>query len=246
VSPRTPLLRPDRYFDERGVSIARCLAVLALVTTAMTAGVYGLGWVLTERIDGTVTVDNPERPPDAVCDSAAASPETASDVGGEMESRCDEPKEVERDIDELLWKGVSDAAGQVMLGFPLLWLFVGLLLHAGSWLAGGDGSAANSWAVAAWGLAPGVAGLAAGLLVLSLTVEPTTVSAATEPTALRRHVVDSLGALEAVGTVTGVVTTLWGAVVWRFGLQEGRDVHGTAASAVAGGAALFLLLFGAV
>jgi len=42
------------------------------------------------------------------------------------------------------------------------------------------------------------------------------------------------------------VTTLWGAVVWRFGLQEGRGVHGTAASAVAGGAALFLLLFGAV
>ncbi|NHN46635.1 YIP1 family protein [Halostella sp. JP-L12] len=237
MSPRTPLLRPGRYFDERGVSLARGLAVVALVTAAMVAGVYGMGLIFTERIDGAVTVDNPERPPDAFCEGSAGSEQLASS--------CDEPKEVKRDIDEFLWKAVGKSASGLVLGLPIVWLFVGGLLHAGSWLAGGEGSARNSWAVAAWGLAPGVAGFAVGLVVLALTFDPVTVSSSAEPAALRREVIDSLGALEVAGTVTGVATTLWGAVIWRVGLQEGRNVGGTAASAVAGAAALLVWLFGA-
>lgn len=237
MSPRTPLLRPDRYFDERGVSLARGLAVVALVTAATVAGVYGIGWIFTERIDGTVAVDNPGRPPDAFCDNSAASEQ--------MTSGCDQPKEVERDVDDLLWKAVNSTAGEALLGLPFVWLFAGLVLHAGSSLAGGEGPAGNSWAVAAWGFVPGIAGIAAGLLVLSLTFEPMTVTPSTEPAALRRHVVGTLGALEAFGTVAGVVTTLWGAVVWRFGLKEGRNLDGAAATAVAGVAALLLLLLGA-
>ncbi|WP_161972929.1 Yip1 family protein [Halostella pelagica] len=237
MSPRTPLLRPDRYFDGRQISLARGIAVVLLVTVGLTAGVYSLGFIVTENIDGTVTVDNPDRPPENFCDGTFESANSNAD--------CDEPATVDKDIDVFLWKAVGSVAGQMIVGVPVLWLFVGLLLYAGSWLFDGDGPRSNAWVVAAWGLVPSVVSFAAVLVVLSLTFDPVTVTAGTDPTVFRDDVIGELGVLHTVGAVFGLLGTLWGAVIWRFGLEDGRNLSGTGASIVAGAVAVFMFLFGA-
>lgn len=234
MAPRTPLLHPDRYFADREPGVGRTLAVVALVTVGSMAGVYAIGWVFADRIDGTVTMDNPERPPEAFCDAS-----TFEDDG------CDQPREVERNIDEILSDAVGGIAGQLLWAMPLVWLLVGLLVHAGSWLAGGEGSAGRSFAVTAWGLVPSLAALAVGVAVLAVTFDPVTVTPADEPAVLQDRIMAQFGALRTAGAVLGLVTTAWGAVVWRFGLERWRGLSGAAATAVATVVALLVLLFGA-
>lgn len=234
MAPRTPLLRPDRYFADREPGVGRTLAVVALVTVGSVAGVFAIGWVFTDRIDGTVTMDNPERPPDAICENNPV----------EM-SGCDQPREVERNIDGILSDAVGGIAGQLLWAMPLVWLLIGLLVHAGSWLAGGEGGAGRSFAVTAWGLVPSLAALAVGVAVLAVTFDPISVTPADDPEMLQDQVLAQFGPLRAAGAVLGLVTTAWSAVIWRYGLERWRGLSGAAATAVAVVVALLVLLFGA-
>lgn len=68
MPPRTPLVRPDRYFAERELSPSRVFAVVGVVLVGVLAVFYGMGWILADRIDGTAEIDNPERPADWACE----------------------------------------------------------------------------------------------------------------------------------------------------------------------------------
>lgn len=67
---------------------------------------YGVGWVLTATVDGTVTVDNPTRPPDSSCETA----------GG-----CEEPERIERNVDAVIWDVMDEVAGPAFLVYALRW-----------------------------------------------------------------------------------------------------------------------------
>jgi hypothetical protein len=234
--PRTPLRRPDRYFDERTASLGRGVAVGLLTVVALLAGVYALGWVFAANIDGTVTVDNPAYPGDAFCDG---------DSPGEFTpSGCDEPKQVERNIDQFMWQAVGSVVGQLAIGLPIVLLLVAGALHAGTSLANGEGSFGRTLAVAAWGLVPTLAGMAVALVALWLTFDPITVGDGYDPATLRDQAIAQLDTMRLVGQVCGVLTMVWGATIWRFGLYHERDVSGSAASAVAVTIAVLFLLGG--
>lgn len=223
MPPRTPLLRPDRFFAERELNGLRLLVVATILVFSVPAAVSGLGWIITERVDGTVMVDNPNRPSEAFCQGAPAS----------MDAGCDAPAEVERDVDEPIDDALGQFVGPALLGFPLVLLLVGLLLHAGSWLADGSNGAAESFAVAMWGLVPSTLGLVFGLALMWLVYDPLTVTPETGAEVLVEHTRRELQPLARWGPLVGGLSTLWGAVIWRYGLMEERGLDGVEASMVA-------------
>lgn len=224
MAPLSPLLRPDRFFAERELNGLRLLVVATVLVFSVPVAVSGVGWIITERVDGTVMVDNPNRPSEAFCEGAPAS----------MDAGCDAPAEVERNVDGPINDALGQFMGPAIAGFPLVLLFVGLLLHAGSWLADGTNGAAQSFAVALWGLAPSLFGLVFSLAVIWLVYDPLTVSPGTDPSVLVGHTRAELQPLTTWGPVVGGLMSLWGAVIWRYGLMEERGLRGTEASMVAG------------
>ncbi|WP_276258489.1 YIP1 family protein [Haloglomus litoreum] len=236
--PRTPLRHPDRYFSERTASTGRGIAVSLLTMLVLLVGVYTLGWVFAANIDGTVTVDNPAYPGDAFCDG---------DSPGEFTPHgCDEPKRVERNIDHFIWQAVGNVAGQLAIGLPLVLLLVAGALHAGTWLANGEGPFGRTLAVAAWGLVPTLVGMAATLLALWLTFDPITVGDGYDPATLRDQAIAQLDTMRLVGQASGVLTMAWGGAIWGFGLSHERHVSGAAAAAVAVAVAVLFLGVGLV
>lgn len=236
MAPRTPLLRPDRYFAERDLSLGRVLAVFGLVLFAGLAAVYGVGYLLVTHIDGTVMVDNPERPPELFCD-------------GDMEfeiyddADCDAPREVEQDVDPLLWDAVGELAGPMLVGMLLVVAGVTASLHAGSWLAGGKNGVTASFAVAVWGMTPIVVVAPASIAVLWALLDPVTISAGSPEPAIDR-LLSQLRAHQSVGTVSSVLSGVWSAAIWRFGLEHERGIEGVAATGVAVVTAMLLVLGG--
>jgi hypothetical protein len=239
MAPRTPLLRPDSYFAERDRSLGRVLAAFGLVVCTGVAAVYGVGYVLVVHVDGTVTVDNPERPPEPFCDD-----DTSLDVVDR--SGCDAPREVERNVDPLVWRAVEELAGQMLVGLLLVAGALTALLHGGSWLAGGTNGVTASVAVAVWGLVPLVVVAPASLLALWVVLDPVTVQAAGDPSPAFTALEEQLRAHQSIGTVSSVVGSVWSAAIWRFGLEHERDVDGAAAVGIAGVTALVLLAGGAL
>ncbi|TSD15268.1 YIP1 family protein [Haloglomus irregulare] len=227
--PRTPLLRPDSYFDDRTATLGRGLAVTALVTLATVTVVIGFGLVFAANIDGTVETSNPEYPGDVFCD-------------GDTPSGCTEPATVEQDVDRVLWDAIGSVAGQTAIGIPIIVLVTAGGLHGGSALAGGEGGFGRSLAVAVWGLAPAVLAGALTVAALAVTFDPLTVSPEQSPETLRQPALAQVRDVELVGTMLGALATLWGAVIWRFGLLHQRGVSGDAATAVAGVVALLFVL----
>lgn len=232
MKPRTPLLRPDRFFAERDLNALRLLVVVVVLTFSVPAAVSGLGWILTERVDGTVTVENPNRPSDAYCENAPP----IADQG------CDAPKQVERDVDVSIDRAVSDLLGPALLALPIALLVFGGLLHAGSWLLEGDGGAAESFAVALWGMVPSALSLAVLLVVVYATFDPTSVTPETGASAFGDRLLAELQPATRVGPVLSGVAALWSGVIWRFGLIHERGLTAGEASGLAGGVAVLSFL----
>lgn len=240
MAPRTPLLRPDRYFRAREPDVARGLAVAVLVTIASVALVGGLGVVFTEKIDGTVMVDNPDRPSEAFCDSDPNSMFTEMSEAG---FDCDAPAEIERDIDPIIRDALGGFYVSMLVGLPIVVVVVGVILHVGTALCDGRGGVGNTLAVTAWGFAPILVTMPLGLAALWFLMDPVTITPDTDPAVLERTVMGSLRPWLPVATVLNVASTAWGAVIWTFGLERGRDVSRAQAAAVAAvTAALFLLV----
>ena len=210
MPPATPLLRPARFFAGRDFNALRLLVVLAILLLALPLGVSTAGWVLTERIDGTVMVDNPNRPSAAFCEGAPAS----------MDAGCDAPPEVERDIDTILGEAIDRLLGAAILGGLLSLGLVGGLLYTGVWLFDGEGGIGTTVAITLWGLLPGLAGLAVGVALLWVLIEPTTVTPATDPATTIAELEGQLEPLHRWGPVITGATTVWSALIWRAGLQE--------------------------
>jgi len=237
VSPRTPLLRPDGYFAERDPDFPRIAAVVGLLIAAGPAVVYGVGWVLAANLDGTVTVDNPERPPDWVCED-----DTSSEMFDDAD--CDAPREIERNVDTVLWDAIGELAGPAVVAYPLALAVLTLLLHAGAWLADAERGLASTFVVAAWGTVPTLLLLPVSLVGLHLALDPVTVSPGVDPGTAIEPVLDRIRAFEPYGAVVTLLTAVWGGVVWRFGLVHEQGLPGTEATVIAGIVALLAAAVG--
>jgi hypothetical protein len=239
VSPRTPLLRPDRYFADREPTIPRIAVIFFVLLLAGPIVVYGVGWVLTENVDGTVVVDNPNRPPDWVCEDTP-SEDSAFDQG------CDEPKEVERNVDSILWDAMNEFMGPAFIAYPLAVGLVTLLLHGGVKLVGRSRGLFRTFAVAAWGTVPSLVFIPVTLIAFSLVLDPVTVMPGDDPSVVLEPLEAKIEAVEPYTSVTAVVSAVWGGVIWRFGLADQHELNAMDATMVAGFVALLTALFSLV
>jgi hypothetical protein len=232
MPPSTPLLRPDRFFAQRDTAAGRILLVLCVIVFSLPVGIWGVGQVLKLRIDGTVLVENPNRPSERFCEGAPAS----MDVG------CDAPAQIEQNIDTVLSEAIGQLIGPALLGTLIVIVVVGGLLYVGSWVLGGENGVAASFAVAIWGLVPSVVSLLFGLGLLFVLVDPMTVTPASDPAVVTAQLQTDLTPLQQWSPVITGITTLWSAIIWRFGLQHTRGVSSGAATGVAGSVAVLLWL----
>lgn len=223
--PRTPLLRPDRYFAVHDSPPARhALAAVACVTLVTAAGTAVLLGEFAAAVDTTVTVDNPAYPGDAFCDNPAAR-ETPTPSG------CGEPATVERDLGELVADELSWLPLAMVVAVPSFWLFEAVALHVGSGLAGGNGSFRDTAIVAGWGLAPsllrvGVVGAWIVDRLRSVTVSETTNTADALQTVI--------AGVEPIGLAAAVVVALWAGVIRAYGLASVRALPLSTAGWVVG------------
>lgn len=224
MPPHTPLLRPDRFFAERDLHANRLLVVGVVLVLSLPIAIWGVGWVLTDHVDGTVMVDNPERPPDTFCESA---PETMADG-------CDAPAQIEQDVDVLIREAMGEFMGPALVGFPIVLALVAGLLHVGSWMADGTGGIGESIAVALWGLVPSIMTLPVAIGLMALLLDPMTVSPGSDLSLLVDEVRADLQPMLTWGPVISGVTTLWGAAIWRFGLEHERGLDAVEATILAG------------
>lgn len=219
MAPYTPLLRPRRYFAASEVNFFRVMAVVAVLLFTGPLAVYGIGWVITDSVDGTVTVDNPERPPDFFCE----------DRGG-----CEEPEQIEQDVDTVIWDVMDRFVGPAFLAYPLILGVLTLLLHGGVWVVGGDRGWFPTLAVAAWGLLPTVAIVAVSIAGLWLTIDPVTVSPNDDIGVALAPLEDQFRAFGPYRTVGTIVASIWGGLIWRAGLAEHQGLPNMEATLVAG------------
>lgn len=230
MAPRTPLLRPDRYFDDREPDIVRGLAVAVLVTLTTVALIAGIGVVFTEKVDGTVMVDNPDRPPEGFCETGGTS---LPDGFDDSAFNCSAPAEIERNIDSLIDDALGGFYGVMLLGVPILLLVVAAALHVATAAVGGEGSFGVTATVTAWGFAPTIVTTPLGLAALWVVMDPVTIAAGIEPAALEQTLLKSLSPWLPLATGLNLSSLLWGAIIWTFGLQAGRDVSRAQAGAIA-------------
>lgn len=236
MPPITPLLRPDRFFAEQDFHGLRILTVALLLIVSLPIGVWSLGWVLQERMDGTVMVDNPNRPPESFCEGASKS----TDMG------CDAPAQIERNIDAVLSEAIGQLIGPAVLGILIVIVLIGGLLHAGSWMLGGENGPAASFAVGLWGLVPSLFSLLIGVGLLFVLVDPLTVTPESNSAVVTDQIRADLKPLEKWRPLLTGITMLWSGIIWRFGLLYKRGLTGGEATGVAGSVAIIFWLLSLV
>lgn len=225
MSPSTPLLRPRRYFASRPPHFYKVMAVFGLLLFTGPLTVYGVGWVLTANVDGTVTVDNPTRPPEWVCEDTPSEGSTFD---------CDEPAQVERNVDAVLWDVMDRFIGPAFAVYPVVLLVLTLLLQGGVRLVDGSGGWFETFALACWGVLPSLGAVGVSLAALWLTVDPVTVSPTDDLSATLAPLEAQIRAVRPSRTAATVVAALWGAAIWRAGLLERLGLPNAEATILAG------------
>lgn len=225
AGPRTPLLRPDRYFSAQDGSppLAHAAAVVAVVTIAVAAGMAVFLDQFAAALDTTVSVDNPAYPGDAFCEDGTFD---------QTPSGCDEPTTVERHLGAMVAEELSWLPPASVVLVPLWWLWQTVVLYGAGRAAGGSGSVAETAAVAGWGMAPSLLRLVA---VLGFAVAQfRSVSVPTDPESAIAVLQSAIAGVEVVGLIAVVVVAVWAGTIRAYGLA---DAHGlpvpTAATVVA-------------
>lgn len=242
MAPRTPLLRPDRYFADRDPDLARGLVVAALFVVGTLAMIAVLGGIFTAKIDGTVMVDNPDRPPETFCDTGMN--ETFEETNVSFD--CDAPAAVERDIDVVIEQAMGQFYGPLLIGVPIVFVGAAALLHLGTAMANGRGSFGSTLTVTAWGFAPVLVTMPLSLAALWLTMDPVTISPGTDPAVLESTLLSQIQGWAPIALALNAAGSLWGAAIWTFGLEHARNVSRVGAAATAIVVTGLLLLGGAL
>ncbi|MFO8114547.1 MAG: Yip1 family protein [Halorubrum sp.] len=228
-----------RHFErDRPRSGAVAVGLVLFVTAATVAGVLALGVAFDATIDREVTVDNPDRPPEATCESFG-------DDDSLIGERCDRPERIDVDVGEELRRATGDYAGYGLFGVPIWWAIFALALHGGARLAGGSGSVGDSFAIAAWALVPEVIRLAAGLAAIWYALATATVDGETVE-AIANQIVAAIGAMDAplLAVSALVVAIQW--VIVAGGLEAVHGLDRGTAGTVAGAFAVLVFLLAAV
>lgn len=214
-APLAALFTPRRFFaeSEHGSSLRAAAVVVTVVALLVTASFAGIGLLLVSSVDATVTVDNPDRPPEQFCQEPTF----------EMhEDDCEEPAEIERDAGDLLWEVWSQYVPIVFVGTYVVWLVVGSLLWAFARFFGATESHPDTLAVWGWAMLADLLQAFGALAFFAWLTAGTTITADTEAELLAE--VEALLAAVPEFNVLALVVGAWQITVVTYGLSETQDV----------------------
>ncbi|UIP00388.1 YIP1 family protein [Halobaculum sp. CBA1158] len=212
--PRTPLLRPSRYFAAHDGSppLAHAVAAVAVVTVATAGGLAVFLGEFAAALDVSITVDNPSYPGDAFCENSAFD---------DTPTGCGEPETVERNLGALVAEELSWLPPAAVALVPLFWVVQSGILHAASAVAGGDGPFGDTLAVVGWAMLPSLVRLVGiGAFVIH-RLRTTTLPG--DPEGALAALEAALAGTEAMGLLAAVAVAVWGGVIRTYGLAEARD-----------------------
>lgn len=222
---RQLLLHPTDFFERRrpADTLPYAIALVGVLAVATVIATFVVGAMLAGAIDATVTMDNPERPPDWMCD--ADDPDSTPAAG------CDEPKTVERDAGALVYDATTDYAVPLLFAPFLLWVVGALVLNAAGRAAGGSPSWSGSFALSGWAALPELGRLVVGLAAIRYALWDTTITSVTGATAAFET---AMAPVAPIVTGATILTVAWQWHLLSSGLAVDADVHPRAARVVVG------------
>ncbi|MWV65820.1 YIP1 family protein [Halorubrum sp. JWXQ-INN 858] len=150
----------DHFRGRDAVSVGVAVLLVGGVAVGTALGIVGLGLVFDATIDETVTVDNPDQPPEWVCESEVHGEESPVTAG------CDRPDRIDVDVGAELRDAAAGLFHYGLIGVVVWWGVFAGVLHGGARIAGGNGSFADSLVVAAWAIVPELLRVGIGLAVI--------------------------------------------------------------------------------
>ncbi|AFZ72715.1 YIP1 family protein [Natronobacterium gregoryi] len=226
------LVRPSQFFEEHrpAETLPIAIGIVVVLAIVCVAAVFLIGSMLAGAVAGTVTVDNPDRPPEPFCNGAGAA------IGGDR--GCDEPETIERDAGELIQDEVTEYVGYALLAPFLMWVLGGVVLFGAVRLANGAPSLSGAYALAGWAALPELVRVLAGLAVIQYVLSDLTITTLESAPAILESALAPFGPVLAIATL---LVTLWQWFLLTGGLEADADLSRTAA-AVAAGVPLAILL----
>ncbi|SNZ12406.1 Yip1 domain-containing protein [Natronoarchaeum philippinense] len=166
------LLSPAAFFEERPPARTFPIAagLVVLLAVCLTGGILALESILEGAIDATVTMDNPDRPPEPFCDGEFG------ESGSSFDDGCDEPRTIERDAGALVAEAMRSFLWIGMVVPFVMWFLGGVVLFGAGRLAGGDPSLGGAFALAGWAAVPELARLVVGIGSLWVVLSNTTIT----------------------------------------------------------------------
>ncbi|GAB3410592.1 hypothetical protein GCM10027435_01370 [Haloparvum alkalitolerans] len=230
---------PHRFFDRRSPSLGTAVVVVLAVAVCVSLGIVALGAVFDATIDATVTVENPDRPPEWVCeqhgtDGGGDGTDGGTATDGPFASSCEEPEYVDVDAGAELRDAVGGYVHYGFLGVLLWWVFSAGVFHAAARFAGGSARFGASLTAAAWALVPELLRMGAALALLYGALRSATVSAA----GMEALADDVLAALATVEPWLVVASLLTVALEWWILAAAGESFHDLSRSSAAVAAAM--------
>lgn len=202
------------------------LVLVVLFATSLAVGVWYVGELLAASTDATVAVDNPERPPDWVCDGPT------SEQDSPLSDGCDEPATINREAGSLIREAVADYVPMAFVVGIAGWIVVGITLYVSARIAGGDGGFLPTLSVAAWGAVPELFRLLVGLVGLRYALGPVELTGSVE--SYPEQVLAAVAPLDPVLLVASLLVIAWQWFVLTPGIEMVHDLSRGGATAAVG------------
>lgn len=227
----------DDFFAEHELAYDPFPAILigAGFAVFLAGAVVALGVVMAATIDVTVTVDNPDRPADWVCD------QHGTDATSPWYDRCQEPETIDRAVGSMLLDIALARVPLLMLVALFFWPILGAMIHVTSWAAGGTGPVSNSLSVAAFGLVPEAIRTILVIALFYITFDAATLTGDT-PAAVVDQLLTTMTAIGPIILFLSIITSAWQQYILTYGLKHGRNLSIGRAAAAGGIVVGFLLI----
>ncbi|WP_430504548.1 YIP1 family protein [Haloparvum sp. PAK95] len=222
---RQLLLHPTDFFERRrpADTLPYAVALVVVLAIATVVGTFVVGSMLAGAIDATVTMDNPERPPDWMCEDA--------DSQGSTPTGCDEPETVERDAGALVYDAVTGYAPLLLFAPFVMWVLGAIVLNVAGRLVEGSPTWSGTFALSGWAALPELGRLVVGVAALRYALWDTTITSVQQaPAALEA----AMAPVAPIVTVATILTVGWQWHLLSGGLAVDADVHPRAAHVAVG------------